>query len=70
MSHGIRFSHGGREWFAYPVVNEANTRVLTLVKPVAKGRPFPTNAEYRAAREYYGRITSDVSPPARLRVVE
>lgn len=53
MSHAIKFTHGGREWYTYQAENEAHTRFITLVKPVLKGPPFPTREEYRAARKFY-----------------
>lgn len=53
MTDEIRFTHGGRDWIAYDYVNEANTRVLTRLRPAAKGRPFPTHQQYREAWDWF-----------------
>jgi hypothetical protein len=51
----ISFNHGSRDWIAYKVEAENHTHFLWLVKPAIKGQPFPTPAEYKAARQHFNR---------------
>lgn len=44
-----RFVHGGREWLARSLLNERGTAMLLRIVPLAKGPPWPSRAEHRAA---------------------
>lgn len=48
-----RFEHAGRAWTAKLCVTEDRKRNYVEIKPAAKGPPWPTREQVRAAREVY-----------------
>lgn len=69
MSAPITFTHGTRAWQALRIESEDKTKLFWQIRPALKGTPFPSAAEYQAARRHFYAIhgkTRSQNPRPRL----